>query len=181
MAGVDEIYRVGGAQAVAALAFGTASIPAVAKIVGPGNAYVAAAKRQVFGIVGIDMVAGPSEVLIVADADNDPDWIAADLLAQAEHDAAAQAILVTDLGGPRRPCRRRRGAPASHPAARVRCGGKLARPRRDRHGRFARRGDGPRQPHRARAHRAGGGGARGTAGAPAERRRRVPRPATRRR
>jgi histidinol dehydrogenase len=96
LAGVDEIYKVGGAQAVAALAYGTATVPQVAKIIGPGNAYVAAAKRQVFGTVGIDMVAGPSEVLIVADADNDPDWIAADLLAQAEHDAAAQSILITD-------------------------------------------------------------------------------------
>ena len=96
IAGVDEIYRIGGAQAVAALAYGTESIKPVAKIVGPGNAYVAAAKRQVFGAVGIDMVAGPSEVVIIADADNDPAWIAADLLAQAEHDAAAQAILITD-------------------------------------------------------------------------------------
>jgi histidinol dehydrogenase len=96
LAGVDEIYRVGGAQAVAALAFGTETIAPVAKIVGPGNAYVAAAKRQVFGAVGIDMLAGPSEVLVVADRDNDPDWIAADLLAQAEHDTAAQAILITD-------------------------------------------------------------------------------------
>lgn len=96
LAGVDQVFRVGGAQAVAALAHGTETIPAVDKIVGPGNAYVAAAKRQVFGTVGIDMIAGPSEVLIIADADNDPDWIAADLLAQAEHDASAQAILVTD-------------------------------------------------------------------------------------
>jgi histidinol dehydrogenase len=96
LAGVSEIYRVGGAQAVAALAYGTETIRPVAKIVGPGNAYVAAAKRQVFGTVGIDMIAGPSEVLVVADADNDPDWIAADLLAQAEHDAAAQSILITD-------------------------------------------------------------------------------------
>ncbi len=96
LGGVDEIYRVGGAQAIAALAYGTETIAPVAKIVGPGNAYVAAAKRQVFGTVGIDMVAGPSEVLVIADADNDPDWIAADLLAQAEHDAAAQSILVTD-------------------------------------------------------------------------------------
>ncbi|MEO8668653.1 MAG: histidinol dehydrogenase [Bauldia sp.] len=96
LAGVDEIYRIGGAQAVAALAYGTATIRPVAKIVGPGNAYVAAAKRLVFGIVGIDMIAGPSEVVVVADADNDPDWIAADLLAQAEHDASAQAILLTD-------------------------------------------------------------------------------------
>jgi histidinol dehydrogenase len=96
LAGVDEIYKIGGAQAVAALAYGTATVPQVAQIIGPGNAYVAAAKRQVFGTVGIDMIAGPSEVLIVADADNDADWIAADLLAQAEHDAAAQAILITD-------------------------------------------------------------------------------------
>jgi histidinol dehydrogenase len=96
LAGVSEIYRIGGAQAVAALAYGTESVAAVAKIVGPGNAYVAAAKRQVFGTVGIDSIAGPSEVLIIADADNDPEWLAADLLAQAEHDAAAQAILMTD-------------------------------------------------------------------------------------
>ena len=96
IAGVDEIYRVGGAQAVAALAFGTATIAPVDKIVGPGNAYVAAAKRQVFGTVGIDMIAGPSEILVVADADNDPAWIAADLLSQAEHDTAAQSILITD-------------------------------------------------------------------------------------
>ena len=99
LAGVDEIYRVGGAQAVAALAYGTATIAPVAKIVGPGNAYVAAAKRLVFGRVGIDMIAGPSEVLILADAEGNPDWIAADLLAQAEHDAAAQAILITDDSG----------------------------------------------------------------------------------
>src|SRR5580693_2582925 len=96
LAGVDEIYRVGGAQAVAALAYGTATIRAVAKIVGPGNAYVAAAKRLVFGRVGIDMIAGPSEVLILADATGQADWIAADLLAQAEHDAGAQSILITD-------------------------------------------------------------------------------------
>jgi histidinol dehydrogenase len=95
---IDEIYRVGGAQAVAALAYGTATIAPVDKIVGPGNAYVAAAKRQVFGIVGIDMIAGPSEVLVVADGNNDPDWIAADLLAQAEHDQSAQSILVSDDG-----------------------------------------------------------------------------------
>jgi histidinol dehydrogenase len=96
LAGVDEIYRVGGAQAVAALAYGTESIAPVAKIVGPGNACVAAAKRMVFGKVGIDMIAGPSEVLIIADRTGNPDWIAADLLAQAEHDASAQAILMTD-------------------------------------------------------------------------------------
>jgi histidinol dehydrogenase len=94
--GIDEIYRVGGAQAVAALAHGTAMISPVDKIVGPGNAYVAAAKRRVFGRVGIDMIAGPSEILVVADNKNDPAWIAADLLSQAEHDSAAQAILITD-------------------------------------------------------------------------------------
>ena len=96
LAGVEEIYRIGGAQAVAALAYGTKTIMPVAKVVGPGNAYVAAAKRQVFGVVGIDSIAGPSEVLIIADKNNDPEWIAADLLAQAEHDTAAQAILMTD-------------------------------------------------------------------------------------
>ena len=99
LAGVDEVYRVGGAQAIAALAFGTATIAPVDKIVGPGNAYVAAAKRRVFGRVGIDMIAGPSEILVVADRGNDPGWIAADLLSQAEHDSAAQAILVTDDTG----------------------------------------------------------------------------------
>jgi len=96
IAGVDEVLRIGGAQAVGALAFGTETIAPVDKIVGPGNAYVAAAKRRVFGVVGIDMIAGPSEVLIVADGANDPGWIAADLLAQAEHDVAAQSILITD-------------------------------------------------------------------------------------
>lgn len=96
IAGVTEIYRVGGAQAIAALAYGTRTIAPVVKIVGPGNAYVAAAKRQVFGTVGIDSIAGPSEVLVIADADNDPEWLAADLLAQAEHDTAAQSILMTD-------------------------------------------------------------------------------------
>jgi histidinol dehydrogenase len=95
-AGIDEIYRVGGAQAVAALAWGTASIAPVDKIVGPGNAYVAAAKRQVFGKVGIDLIAGPSEILVIADGENDPGWVAADLLSQAEHDEAAQSILITD-------------------------------------------------------------------------------------
>jgi histidinol dehydrogenase len=99
IAGVDEIYRVGGAQAIAALAYGTATIAPVAKIVGPGNAYVAAAKRVVFGKVGIDMIAGPSEVLILADGSGNADWIAADLLAQAEHDASAQAILITNDEG----------------------------------------------------------------------------------
>ena len=94
--GVDEIYRIGGAQAIGALAFGTGTIPSVDKIVGPGNVYVATAKRQVFGTVGIEMIAGPSEILVLADNGNKPDWIAADLLSQAEHDIAAQSILITD-------------------------------------------------------------------------------------
>jgi histidinol dehydrogenase len=96
LVGIDEVYRIGGAQAVAALAFGTATIAPVDKIVGPGNAYVAAAKRRVFGRVGIDMIAGPSEILVVADRRNDPQWIAADLMSQAEHDSASQAILITN-------------------------------------------------------------------------------------
>ncbi|MEO9823868.1 MAG: histidinol dehydrogenase [Paracoccaceae bacterium] len=96
IAGVDEIYRVGGAQAIAALAYGTQAIAPVDKITGPGNAFVAAAKRRVFGKVGIDMIAGPSEILVIADKDNDPDWIALDLLSQAEHDESAQSLLITD-------------------------------------------------------------------------------------
>ena len=96
VAGVDEIYKIGGAQAVAALAYGTETIAPVDKIVGPGNAYVAEAKRQVFGQVGIDMIAGPSEILVIADAKNNADWIAADLLSQAEHDVLAQSVLITD-------------------------------------------------------------------------------------
>jgi len=99
IAGVDEIYRIGGAQAVAALAYGTETIAPVDKITGPGNAFVAAAKRRVFGKVGIDMIAGPSEILVIADKDNDPDWIALDLLSQAEHDVSAQSILITDDAG----------------------------------------------------------------------------------
>ncbi|KEJ89678.1 histidinol dehydrogenase [Sulfitobacter donghicola] len=95
LSGVDEVYRIGGAQAVAALAYGTDTIAPVDKITGPGNAFVAAAKRRVFGKVGIDMIAGPSEILVVADADNDADWIALDLLSQAEHDESAQSILIT--------------------------------------------------------------------------------------
>ncbi len=96
LSGVDTIYRIGGAQAIAALAYGTDTIEAVDKITGPGNAFVAAAKRRVFGKVGIDMIAGPSEILVIADKDNDPDWIAVDLLSQAEHDESAQSILITD-------------------------------------------------------------------------------------
>jgi len=99
LVGLDEVYRIGGAQAVAALAYGTETIAPVDKIVGPGNAYVAAAKRRVFGTVGIDTIAGPSEILVVADANNDPAWIAADLLSQAEHDSSAQAILITNDDG----------------------------------------------------------------------------------
>ena len=96
LAGVDEIYRIGGAQAVAALAYGTETVKPVDKITGPGNAFVAAAKRRVFGKVGIDMIAGPSEILVIADRDNDPDWIALDLMSQAEHDESAQSLLITD-------------------------------------------------------------------------------------
>src|SRR6056297_2894100 len=96
LSGVDEVYRVGGAQAIAALAYGTESIAAVDKITGPGNAYVAAAKRRVFGRGGIDIFAGPSEILVIADRDNDPEWLALDMLSQAEHDESAQAILITD-------------------------------------------------------------------------------------
>src|SRR6266566_3823124 len=99
MLGIAEIYRIGGAQAVAALAYGTATIAAVDKIVGPGNAFVAAAKREVFGQVGIDSIAGPSEILVIADGANNPDWIAADLLSQAEHDVSSQSILITDDAG----------------------------------------------------------------------------------
>lgn len=99
LAGVTTIYRVGGAQAIAAMAYGTDTIPPVDKITGPGNAYVAAAKRRVFGRVGIDMIAGPSEILVIADRNNDPDWIAIDLLSQAEHDESAQSILITDDAG----------------------------------------------------------------------------------
>jgi histidinol dehydrogenase len=98
LAGVDEVWRVGGAQAIGALAYGTQRIAPVDAVVGPGNAYVAEAKRQLYGVVGIDMVAGPSEILVIADGQNDPDWIAADLLSQAEHDPAAQSILITDDG-----------------------------------------------------------------------------------
>jgi histidinol dehydrogenase len=96
LGGVDEVFRVGGAQAIAALAYGTESLRPVDTITGPGNAFVAAAKRRVFGTVGIDMIAGPSEILVIADRDNDPDWVAIDLLSQAEHDESAQAILLTD-------------------------------------------------------------------------------------
>ncbi len=117
LGGVSEIYRVGGAQAVAALAYGTATIAPVAKIVGPGNAYVAAAKRQVFGKVGIDMIAGPSEVLVIADETGNAGWIAADLLAQAEHDANAQSILITDSEDARRRCRARGGGATRNTAA----------------------------------------------------------------
>jgi histidinol dehydrogenase len=99
IAGVDEIYRIGGAQAVAALAYGTETIAPVDKITGPGNAFVAAAKRRVFGKVGIDMIAGPSEILVIADGDNDPDWIALDLMSQAEHDESAQSLLITTDAG----------------------------------------------------------------------------------
>ena len=130
LGGVSEIYRVGGAQAVAALAYGTATIAPVAKIVGPGNAYVAAAKRLVFGKVGIDMIAGPSEVLVIADGTGNAGWIAADLLAQAEHDVNAQSILITDRCGARRRCRARGGVATRHAAARRHRAGLVERFRR---------------------------------------------------
>ncbi len=130
LAGVDEIYRIGGAQAVFALAHGTETIRPVAKIMGPGNAYVAAAKKQVFGTVGIDMIAGPSEVLVIADGSANPDWIAADLLAQAEHDAAAQSLLITDdaaLGQPLRPPSPASSRPCPAPRSPVPAGATTAR------------------------------------------------------
>ena len=139
LAGVDEIYRIGGAQAVAALAYGTETIAPVAKIVGPGNAYVAAAKRQVFGQVGIDMIAGPSEVLILADKTGNADWIAADLLAQAEHDTNAQSILITDDKALADAGRESRRGATQNIAAREYRRRLLARFRRHHHRRQARR------------------------------------------
>ena len=153
LAGVDEIYRVGGAQAVAALAYGTETIAPVAKIVGPGNAYVAAAKRLVFGKVGIDMIAGPSEVLILADTTGNPDWIAADLLAQAEHDASAQSILITDDAGSAARSRSAVAAQLEDAAARRGRRRVLARFRRHHPGGQARRGGAAGRRHRARASR----------------------------
>ncbi len=129
--GVDEIYRVGGAQAIAALAYGTQTIAPVDKIVGPGNAYVAAAKRRVFGVVGIDMIAGPSEVVILADRGADPRFVAADLLAQAEHDEAAQSILITDAANLARAVAGRSRPPARWSAAGQGRRRELARQRRD--------------------------------------------------
>ena len=151
LCGIEEVYRIGGAQAVAALAYGTETIAPVVKIVGPGNAYVAAAKRQVFGQVGIDSIAGPSEVLIIADKHNDPEWIAADLLAQAEHDTAAQSILMTDDAAFARAVEAAVTAPAQGAAARQHCGRELERVRRGDRAFFARRGPGPCRPHRRRA------------------------------
>ncbi len=128
LAGVDRIVRVGGAQAVGALAYGTATVPAVDKIVGPGNAYVAAAKRRVFGRVGIDMVAGPSEVLVIADASAHADWVAMDLFSQAEHDEIAQAILLSPDAG----SHRARGALHGAAAGRACRGARSSRPRSPR-------------------------------------------------
>jgi len=130
ISGVDAVYRIGGAQAIAALAYGTATIPPVDKITGPGNAFVAAAKRRVFGRVGIDMIAGPSEILVIADRDNDPDWIALDLLSQAEHDASAQSILVTDDAAFGRPVQPRRPGTSGAVRGRPRGAGKVHHPRR---------------------------------------------------
>ena len=140
LGGVSEIYRVGGAQAVAALAYGTATIAPVAKIVGPGNAYVAAAKRLVFGKVGIDMIAGPSEVLVIADRTGNADWIAADLLAQAEHDVNAQSILITDSAVLADDVERAVQAQTRHLAARANRARLVAGFRRDRSGEIPRRG-----------------------------------------
>ena len=153
LAGVSEIYRIGGAQAVAALAYGTQTIRPVVKIVGPGNAYVAAAKRQVFGTVGIDSIAGPSEVLVIADRHNDPEWLAADLLAQAEHDTAAQ-VHPDDGRCSLRPLRRSGGrAPAPATAARQHRCRQLGDVRRRDRAPHARRGAGAGRPHRRRARR----------------------------
>ena len=138
MAGVTEIYRIGGAQAVGALAYGTATIAPVSKITGPGNAYVAAAKRQVFGTVGIDMIAGPSEVLVIADSSANPAWVAADLLAQAEHGGGAQSILVTTDAGARRCGGKGSRSPDRAPAARRNHARGLERVRRSDHGRLTR-------------------------------------------
>ena len=153
LAGVDEIYRIGGAQAVAALAYGTETIQPVAKIVGPGNAYVAAAKRLVFGKVGIDMIAGPSEVLIMADGDGNPDWIAADLLAQAEHDVSAQSILITDSADLAGQVEKAVEGQLKTAAARRHRRRVLARLRRHHHRAQARRQHPAGRPARARASR----------------------------
>ena len=164
LGGVSEIYRVGGAQAVAALAYGTATIAPVAKIVGPGNAYVAAAKRQVFGKVGIDMIAGPSEVLVIADDTGNAGWIAADLLAQAEHDVNAQSILITDSARLGRRRRTRGAIAARHAAAGRYRAGLVGSVRRHHPGQKPRRGRAAGQCHRRRAsgdHDAGSGGAVG--------------------
>jgi hypothetical protein len=130
-AGVTEIWRIGGAQAVAALAYGAGPIQPVDKIVGPGNAYVTAAKRRLYGVVGIDALAGPSEIVVVADKNNDPDWIAADLLSQAEHDPAAQSILITDDEAFAQAVSDAVDAPAEDPGHRRRRRRLVARPRRD--------------------------------------------------
>ena len=169
LAGVHEIYRVGGAQAVAALAYGTQTIPPVVKIVGPGNAYVAAAKRLVFGQVGIDMIAGPSEVLVLADDTANPDWIAADLLAQAEHDASAQSVLITDSDALAEDVAQAVERAAFHPAPQRDRRGELARFRGDRPRRDARRRDSARRPARGGTSRNHGRGRRGARGEGAQR------------
>ena len=176
LGGVSEIYRVGGAQAVAALAYGTATIAPVAKIVGPGNAYVAAAKRLVFGKVGIDMIAGPSEVLVIADDTGNAGWIAADLLAQAEHDANAQSILITDSARARRRRRARGGVAARDAAARGDRAGLVERFRRDHPGEEPRRGRAAGQCDRRRASGNHDGGSGSAVGADPQCRRDLPRP-----
>ena len=176
LGGVSEIYRVGGAQAVAALAYGTATIAPVAKIVGPGNAYVAAAKRLVFGKVGIDMIAGPSEVLVIADDTGNAGWIAADLLAQAEHDVNAQSILITDSAALADDVERAVQSQLAHAAARRDRAGLVERIRRHHPGEEPRRCRAAGQCHRRRAsgnHDRGSGSA---VGADPQCRRDLPRP-----
>ena len=161
LAGIDEIYPIGGAQAVAALALGTESIRPVDKIVGPGNAYVAEAKRQVFGRVGIDMIAGPSEVVVVAEEGNDPAWIAADLLSQAEHDEMAQAILITDSLALAAAVQRGSAGPARKPAQESHRQCQLGGARRPRRDLFDGEGTRPREPPGAGASGTDGGRSRG--------------------
>ncbi len=176
IAGIGEIYRVGGAQAIAALAYGTATIAPVDKITGPGNAYVAAAKRRVFGTVGIDMIAGPSEVLVIADRNNDPQWIAADLLAQAEHDTAAQSILITDDRGFAGAVREAVTRQLTQLSAQHDRRGELAGSWRDHPGERLGRSAGACRSHCGRACRACGRSARSTGGAHRACRRDLPGP-----
>ena len=166
IAGADEVWRIGGAQAVAALAYGTQSIKPVDKITGPGNAYVAAAKRRVFGQVGIDLIAGPSEILVVADRHNDPAWIAADLLSQAEHDASSQSVLIADDAAFADDVAEAVDAQLKTHAARRDRGRELARQWLHHPGARPRGERADRRPHRRRACRAGDGGGAGRGAEP---------------